>query len=467
MSLTFTQQKKATSSLIPTAHQGHHDHQAAFQPPGTKEAPLQTGFGHDFGQVNVHSGGRTGQQFAWSCPLALASPRACPFGGACHSCPAPVQAKLTISQPGDKYEQEADRVADRVMSMPEPAGRLQRECSDCEDETQRQPKDEEEEEASAKLLQRQDAPPNLEEEEEPPTAAAKERPGQKPVVSLGVTADIQGLRSSGGQALSPATRAFMEPRFGHDFSRVRVHTDAKAADTAQSVQAKAFTVGRDIVFGGGQYASDSQGGRRLLAHELAHVVQQKNSNRLSRFTVEDCDPKTNPKQNPKTVENAHKLAMKMLGDAISKSGKASDPIVITAAKRYFKINLPAGTTADKENWAHVQQAIKTMKTADGDAQYECEPEATWYNGLCSYDGAVSLWNIHLCPGWFDFSLHHQAAYLLHEWGHKWGEGINRVFELYCYEDGYSSQTADDLIEMPDAYMSFIYELSTGISGLCI
>ncbi|MEE9464059.1 MAG: DUF4157 domain-containing protein [Candidatus Neomarinimicrobiota bacterium] len=66
----------------------------------------------------------------------------------------------------------------------------------------------------------------------------------------------------------------MEPRFGHDFSHVRVHTGARAAETARAVNAQAFTVGRDVVFGAGQYAPDAHGGRRLLAHELAHVVQQ-------------------------------------------------------------------------------------------------------------------------------------------------------------------------------------------------
>jgi hypothetical protein len=81
------------------------------------------------------------------------------------------------------------------------------------------------------------------------------------------------LRSS-GQPLDPATRAFMEPRFGHDFSAVRVHTDARAAESARAVNALAYTVGRDVTFGPGQYAPATSAGRRLIAHELAHVVQQ-------------------------------------------------------------------------------------------------------------------------------------------------------------------------------------------------
>lgn len=81
------------------------------------------------------------------------------------------------------------------------------------------------------------------------------------------------LRSS-GQPLDPETRAFMEPRFGHDFSNVRIHTDARAAESAQAVNALAFTVGSDIAFSSGQYSPHLSSGRQLLAHELAHVTQQ-------------------------------------------------------------------------------------------------------------------------------------------------------------------------------------------------
>jgi hypothetical protein len=77
-----------------------------------------------------------------------------------------------------------------------------------------------------------------------------------------------------GRPLDDSSRAFMEPRFGHDFSRVRVHTDERAAESARSVNALAYTVGRDVVFGAGQYQPGTAEGRRLLAHELTHVVQQ-------------------------------------------------------------------------------------------------------------------------------------------------------------------------------------------------
>jgi len=85
---------------------------------------------------------------------------------------------------------------------------------------------------------------------------------------------VHEILSSSGQPLNTGTRAFMEPRFGHDFSQVRVHTDAKAAESARAVNALAYTVGRNVVFGEGQYAPETSEGRRLMAHELTHVVQQ-------------------------------------------------------------------------------------------------------------------------------------------------------------------------------------------------
>ncbi len=85
---------------------------------------------------------------------------------------------------------------------------------------------------------------------------------------------VHEVLSSPGQPLDAGTKAFIEPRFGHDFSQVRVHTDAKSAESAKSVNALAYTVGRDVVFGMGQYEPGKSEGRRLLAHELTHVVQQ-------------------------------------------------------------------------------------------------------------------------------------------------------------------------------------------------
>lgn len=103
---------------------------------------------------------------------------------------------------------------------------------------------------------------------------------------------IDEVLRSPGQPLDDVTRAFMEPRFGHDFSRVRVHTDAKAAESARAVNALAYTVGQDVVFGMGQYVPGTGMGQRLLAHELTHVVQQGNAyfSYIQKQAVADEEP---------------------------------------------------------------------------------------------------------------------------------------------------------------------------------
>lgn len=86
---------------------------------------------------------------------------------------------------------------------------------------------------------------------------------------------VHDVLGSAGRPLDPAVRAFMDPRLGHDFSRIRVHANGQAADSARAVHAAAYTVGSHLVFGAGRYAPETPRGRRLLAHELAHAVQQR------------------------------------------------------------------------------------------------------------------------------------------------------------------------------------------------
>jgi hypothetical protein len=88
---------------------------------------------------------------------------------------------------------------------------------------------------------------------------------------------VHDVLRSPGQPLDAGTRAFMEPRFGHDFSHVRVHADARAAESAQAVNALAYAVGHDVVFEANQYAPHSRDGQKLLTHELTHVVQQRHA----------------------------------------------------------------------------------------------------------------------------------------------------------------------------------------------
>jgi hypothetical protein len=103
----------------------------------------------------------------------------------------------------------------------------------------------------------------------------------------------EALRSP-GQPLDAATRAFFEPRFGHDFGQVRVHTDAKAVESARATNALAYTVGRDVVFDSGHYAPHSADGRRLLAHELTHVAQQRSAGAAAQASGESANLTVSP-----------------------------------------------------------------------------------------------------------------------------------------------------------------------------
>jgi hypothetical protein len=177
--------------------------------------------------------------------------------------PSFFQPKLSINQPNDVYEQEADQMADKVMRMP--AGNLSpsffspavdtisRKCQHCEDEEK---------------LHRKEST-------------------NGEVHGSSELDNYVGSLGSSGQNLSSTYRQFFEPRFGQDFSNVRIHTDSVAAKSAQSINALAYTTGNNIVFNNGQYAPESDSGKRLIAHELTHVVQQRGSIQpklIQRFT---------------------------------------------------------------------------------------------------------------------------------------------------------------------------------------
>jgi len=108
-------------------------------------------------------------------------------------------------------------------------------------------------------------------------ATSLQRQTDRPTQAPSVPTSAREVVFSPGQPLDHAARSWMEPKFGHDFSGVRVHTNSQAAESANSVRARAYTFGNNIVFGTGQYFPAAAVGRQLLAHELAHVVQQDNA----------------------------------------------------------------------------------------------------------------------------------------------------------------------------------------------
>lgn len=237
---------------------GEAERPAPMASPGRLTAPAAPRIGHDFGRIAVRAPAGTPRHIA--------------------------------SGHDDPFEREADRIAEAVVDMPQPAGAIgaqilttpvsngavlstQRKAirageapGDVKDEEEEQGEEgEEEEEAAAAKERRKQGPPG----------GPEDRPG--PAGEREVAPKIErGIRGKEGQGapLPEPTRAFFEARFGSDFSRVRVHADEQSATMARGLKARAFTRAQDIFFGAGQYRPEAPAGRKLIAHELAHALQQ-------------------------------------------------------------------------------------------------------------------------------------------------------------------------------------------------
>jgi Domain of unknown function (DUF4157) len=262
------------------------------------------------------------------------------------------QPKLRIGQPGDVYEQEADRVAEKVMAMssmpfsssavPSIGDRskakgqaIDKKCTACEMKGQQE---------------------NIEISRRPSSASNLEASDQ---VSNEI---IDNARSNSGSPLDANTKEFMESRFGgaYDFSNVRIHTDEAAAKSSNSVNALAYTVGSDIIFGEGQYHPYTYEGRRLLAHELTHVVQQQQQQRA--VSTPAAISKTNipiVHQNP-LAEIQLDPKPKPIADVSSREAKTAlieDPY--------------ARGSMDKDKWSGaIDEAIKAVKERRLDDAYK-------------------------------------------------------------------------------------------------
>jgi Domain of unknown function (DUF4157) len=226
-----------------------------------------------------------------------------------------IQRKLQISTPEDPLEREADHVANTVMRMPEPKTDEDEKREASPPTLQRQPLAVREEDDEEKIAPKLEADSNSDEKHEnapepapvvndipvqlkvrdedkeedpllPPAPApqtnhlqrspeqfAKYGPARLHDSDSALPGYINRMRG-GGDSLPLELRGFFGSRFGVDFSNVRLHTGAAANEAAQSIQARAFTVGQDIVFGPGEYQPHTAGGKQLLAHELTHTVQQ-------------------------------------------------------------------------------------------------------------------------------------------------------------------------------------------------
>jgi hypothetical protein len=164
-----------------------------------------------------------------------------------------IQSKLVVGESGDRYEREADRVAEQVVRSP---ARLQAG------------------EEGTTGVQRKPLAASITPLVQPSELAGRRPPGTSARRDDGAAEGRLASRRGSGSPLPDGVRAAMEPRFGADLSEVRVHTDGEAAQMARDLGARAFTSGQEIYFGAGRYEPSSRAGKRLVAHELTHVVQQ-------------------------------------------------------------------------------------------------------------------------------------------------------------------------------------------------
>ena len=330
-------------------------------------------------------GNRAVQSRLADCPAIAA----CPTGGACHSCPFRGQAKLEVGPSGDRFEQEADRVADRIVGGSA---------------------------SSAEAIQ-------------PSPVSTLQR---APAATVGPAAQGAASPAVGpGQPLPPSTRGYFESRFGRTFGDVRVHADAEADASARSVRARAYTVGRDIAFAAGQYAPETTEGRRLLAHELTHVVQQTGgAARLQRQPADQgttvvgpgplptlpgwggCDPGLHGSLDADLAE-----AIDWVTGALADLKRSSRPLKTTGALRRY---LTPDATAVADTIIPTLEVMRDDLRL-GPANFQCQTEATC---RARHPGA-DAWSGHpisLCPDYFNGDQFSRVTLLIHEAAHNAGLG---------------------------------------------
>jgi len=329
------------------------------------------------------------------------------------------QPKLAVSSPGDAHEREADRVAEAIGGTASPHSH-----------------------APASETTRMTAPPVVNE-----------------------------VLRSPGTPLDPSTRAFMETRFAQDFGDVRLHSDAKAAESARAVNALAYTVGSDVVLGDGQHSPQTTAGRKVLAHELTHVVQQSsglNRNVLQRWTINSCG-----QAQTVYIEDAFAKSFDSLSKAARRlAQKPTTDRVKQALWLAFRSDSEqtAETLRPKINTLKEKITSTSVTCADSKKDTSCETDTGYHSR-----GEEDYGEIYLCmPAFSDQGPVEQANTLTHEAAHKY---LN-VRDTGCFaenceetastrpkgdEEGKDSGTAGDnpgrRFNNADSYSCFVHFLA--------
>jgi hypothetical protein len=239
----------------------------------------------------------------------------------------------------------------------------------------------------------------------------------------------------------------MEQRFGHDFSQVRVHTDAQAARSTRAVDALAYTVGQNIVFGAGQYAPATAMGRKLLAHELTHVLQQTGAPQmLQRFSTQDCE-----KADVTRIGESHKRAIDLVKAAIARL--SADPVTADTQRHFANHFGGYGTTRRDIVVGHFKRDLELLSASE--MTYECESECD------EGEPAYTYWvfgDIHICLPWLRSQvLNERAETFIHEM-HHW-DALRGHLDLGYHKNNQDNNTSWIVaVNNADAYSELAQDL---------
>ena len=293
--------------------------------------------------------------------------------------PLRIQPKLKVNTPGDIYEQEADRVADEVLRMPEHAVLPGMEIS---------------KETQARPVRRMCAEPDAAERNTQRREAAE----GMPTVTPAIAARLDATKGTGA-LLSRSVRSFMEPRFGVDFGGVRVHTGSEAAWLNQALSSLAFTRQRDIYFASDTYKPNSTAGQRLLAHELAHVAKQGSGPATIRRKIK-CDPQASlgtflSSKGVTGFTESNKVYDHARGGATTFEQELL--IDMLASPRVFHVDGDSDTTAGSNLSAHVKARTGIVSFASK-KQYNFAALSGWSMNPAFYEWDISKGTWKVKPG---------------------------------------------------------------------
>lgn len=398
-----------------------------------------------------------------------------------------IQTKLNINQPGDKYEQEADAVADKVTPIMSNAffdtkhsgsffntgnNSIQRKCNSCEQNE----KDN---------LQRK---PIFESTKEEPVQR-KENNGIASETSASVESNL-GQSKGNGSRIPASVNDSMSSTLGYDFSNVRIHTDGSAKEMNTELNAEAFTHGNDIYFNEGNYDTNSNSGKHLLAHELTHVIQQsKSSDNIISRSVNDnstCDNAVDANAPPSplifvilsdTMADMHLSSAKMTLtlDLMQTSGipagrgfdayrrRFGDP---TAVRKKFRnrFNSSLHDTLEEAQASEMTSLISILDRLSGvlarDINYRCiGPHVRTIGGVrfdCATTGfALISFNgvnrIIICPAFWNLSASQQGIAIIHEAVH--------ILFPFGDHDVTPAQTSNERRTEPECYASLVADIN--------